>query len=395
VEKDELKILVFDDEDPKRQNWAERLREVGPHDVEPISGETFIKEMERLSERRQKARDETDFVTLESLGIKCIFDDADLLIIDYDLVAMTVVTGEEIAYLVRCFSTCGVVVALNQFGDTRFDLTLRGDPESFADLNIGESFIDDPRLWSKDERKDFRPWAWPHLPTLLGNFERCIEDARKWGDRPILECLHLDTKSAGILPRETLGFLQNSNGKAEDTSLDHFITDSGNGLRRRDSKAAIEEIKPRIAAARLHRWLECFVLGGQEILVDAPHLVSRFPSLLKGSPDDLESWDSTASLFETRGIHDEKVAEFLYPHAHWLSRPAWYWPKVRECEQISEVRDPWSIEKTNWVFCEDTSRFIPRETATTFVADLPSKFNRRHVERVQGINYHPSVRFSI
>ena len=70
-------------------------------------------------------------------------DDASIFIIDYDLLGSQAeksptgsLTGEIIAYLVRCFSRCKLIIGLNQYGSNPFDLTLRGDLNSFADLNF-------------------------------------------------------------------------------------------------------------------------------------------------------------------------------------------------------------------------------------------------------------------
>ena len=45
-------------------------------------------------------------------------------------------TGERVAYIARCFSACGFIIALNQYnnqGQPIFDLTLPGHVNSFAD----------------------------------------------------------------------------------------------------------------------------------------------------------------------------------------------------------------------------------------------------------------------
>ena len=172
------------------------------------------------------------------------------------------------------------------------------------------------------------------------------------------------------------------------------MTGSTSGLKPRDARNPISETIPRIAAARLHRWLEGMVLGGQETLVDAPHLVLRYPSLLAGAIDQRKVWDRTAQIESTNGLDQKAIEDFVYPYSHWLTRPAWYWARVREHEEIPEVADPWSVQNHGWVFCEDTSSFQKRNKARDFVADLPTSFSRRYVARLDGVDYHPSVRFS-
>ncbi len=392
-----MKIAIYDDEYRKRKKWRQRLEKLDCGDVFAIDDHEFKTEVEKLEERRKSAR-RADLPSLGNLGIESLFDEIDILIIDYDLLKKMDLTGEEVAYLLRCFSTCGLVVALNQYGDQydarRCDLTLRAYPESFADLNIGESSLDDLGLWETEHWREFRPWYWPILPDMLENYRMRVGDANRWLERPILQSLSLDEDSAGILPRNTLEFIQ-SRGDVEHTTFKGFVMHSGKGLKRRDAGGAIDELIPRIAAARLHRWLESFVLGAQDALVDAPHLAMRFPSLLQGDVADSESWNRTARVHEIAGIHRELLGSCEFPYSHWLSRPAWYWSKARTNRKIQEVGDPWSIEKHDWVFCEDSSRFVRRSDAHGFVADLPAKNNRRYAERLDSVEYHPSVRFSL
>jgi len=393
-----MKVVIFDDDKRQRQRWSKSLeRVVGQGEIAALETDVFVGQVDRLEERRKRARS-GGAVSLESLGIDSEFDEVDVVIVDFDLLQAINLSGEEIAYLLRCFSKCGIILALNQFGDNRFDLTLQGHPESFADLNIGEKFLGDPGLWSPNHNdwKEFRPWYWPLLKEQLANHKRRIEDVRRWMKMPILSCLSLDEASAGFLHRKTLEFIQCPGIQdAGQTSFEDFVIHSGKGLSRRDAEGAVEEMKPHIAATRLHHWLESFVLAGQEILVDAPHLVGRYPSLLQGPLEDIDSWNRTATLDQVGRINVEVIQGCKFRYSHWLSRAAWYWSKVRENEDIKEVADPWSVESSDYVFCEDTSRFAPRDKAFEFVADLPSAFNRRYVLRVEPIEYHPSVRFSL
>ena len=391
-----MNIAIFDDDEQQRQSWHDRLVNLGKGEVLRLGRDDFLQQIDCLEERRKAARQKGTTDKLEDLGIDCQFDQIDILIVDFDLLQAVNITGEEVAYILRCFSLCGLVVALNQFGRRRFDLSLRGHPESFADLNIGEDFFDDPGLWDHYGWNEFRPWSWPLLPELLEDYMKRIHDAADWMGRPVLECLDLDEESAVILPYEMIEFIESpKNKKAELTTFEDFVSCSGRGLKRRDSECAIEEMKPRIAAARLHHWLESIVLSSQDILIDAPHLVARFPSLLAGDVKDQKIWKSTADLVNLSGVERKVIKEFEYPHEHWLTRPAWYWTGIRGCESIPEVEDPWSVEDFNWVFCEDSSSFVSRDEAREFIAKLPSRFNRRYVRKIAGVEYHPGVRFSL
>ena len=108
-------------------------------------------EVELLERRRRSARtgDHPDEGNSS-------FDDADILIVDYDLTASgeqqggPAETGERVAYLARCYSKCGTIVALNQYNVTAtFDLSLIGHISSFADINISGDQISNPAALGK------------------------------------------------------------------------------------------------------------------------------------------------------------------------------------------------------------------------------------------------------
>jgi hypothetical protein len=189
-----------------------------------------------------------------------------------------------------------------------------------------------------------------------------------------------------------------------------FVEESGNAIRPKDKLGEGPEVDDRvcrIAAARVSRWLEDFVLAGQEILVDAPYLVARFPSLLSGKNISRpETWNKTAQLLPSTkvGIKHESLAPFEFS-SNWLSRPAWLWAKIARSREILEVREPLARRGGELVFCEDVSRFMPRNQARQFLADVASAHLRRYVvdpamvtdsmPELQKVMYHPSVRFSM
>jgi hypothetical protein len=183
------------------------------------------------------------------------------------------------------------------------------------------------------------------------------------------------------------------------------------GLRPKDK---VDEAQmARVAAARVGKWLERVVLPGQDILVDAPHLALRFPSLLRGDIKKSRAWDASASLppskslWSQKGQLREKIQRHRFREQDWLSRPAWFWNELTKLEAIEEIRNPWSAERPDFVFCEDVSRFLPRRETREFVADLASPFVRRFVvdpdscsdqnlaPELRRVNYRPKVRFSI
>jgi hypothetical protein len=380
-----LNIRMHDDSESATKAWAKKLQKIigTAHTVTPISDLHFHDCLQVLDRRRKDVRK----------GVKAKFvpcpeiDDADVLVVDYDLLTSkrsAFATGEQFAYLSRCYSTCGVVVVVNQFGGDLFDLTLKGHAESFADLNVGENQLFCKGLWAEPWGNGFRSWHWPLIPALVDDFTLRVSGLKGKLDRSIISHLEMDSYFA-MLSGPSVEFLQGNlrEPKIEAITFREFVEkNSIQGLRRSD-KPLDDNAVARIAASRIGKWLERLVLTGQDILVDAPHLVSRFPSLLSGPPNRRESWDATAKLSErkVKGIRGERISGFRFKQEHWLSRPSWIWPQVSSSKDIPEVKNPFGSErpKRELVFCEDVSRFLPRGSAKEFVAELPSPFVRRFI----------------
>ncbi len=404
-------ILIYDDDAGTGCRYRERLQALdvvaAQFDVQCVDKECLHATVQELERRRTAARKGNEG---QDTCTECSFDRADILFLDFDLVeagSLGLMTGEALAYLARCYSRCGAIVALNQFGDNTFDLTLKGHPESYADLNIGSSQIDQSGLW-RSTWDGLRPWGWPLLPDLVVKYRQRVEELLATGlDRPIVDLLGIPTAVSELLPRSTAEFITKRGG-LEDTTAREFVMTSGSGLRGRDLPFG-EEAVARIAAARVSKWLERHVLPGQDVLVDAPHLASRYPSLLTGDPATLEAWSQTVALTEEAGLGMDtaKITAAALAKRQWLSRPVWLWSHVSRCEEIAEVVDPWSAASPAFAFCEDISGFVPQAAARQFVAELPSPFARRWVvdpnsqegaaysQGLGDVQYSPSIRFSL
>lgn len=385
------RLLIYDDESRRGEKYAEVLRKLkivrSSFDVESVSNQKFEKEWEVLLDRRNRLRSgrkwNDDLLEL---------DEASIYVIDYDLLkslkSKSFITGELVAYLVRCFSRCGLIIGLNQYGANTFDLTLKGHPESYADLNIGSEQLDNSGLWG-GQADGFRPWYWPQLPDHLKCFQRRVKDIAENPDA--LVCDFLGMKDAvRMLPRSVSEFIGDDPLK---TTFKDFVTKSGNGLKGRDQNPTTE-MTARIASARISKWLERLVLPGQDFLIDAPHLVSRFPSLLKGLHSDVNSWNKTAGFgsFKELNVDREEIEDFRFKKEHWLSRPAWFWPRLCDYQRIKEVSEPWKRESTDYVFCEDSSRFCRQRECSEFLSESDSPYNRRFVCLFTGVDYRPKVR---
>jgi len=384
------KVVIYDDDQGLRQEWAERLPGIRSFtedfEVRTVNNWEFGEGLKALRTRQIDAREGK---RVSESGT--FFDDTDLLIVDYDLL-IDRQTGEEVAYLARCFSACRVIIAVNQFAreGLMFDLTLRGHPESFADLNVLDEQLFEAGLWYFPWDA-YRPWYWPILSKAVEEFERRVDEVEENLDQRILDFLQIPPAVREIFPVSALEFV--SSEDADAATFRTFVQSSGTALRAKDRPGS-ERATARIAAARLFKCLERLVLPGQNILVDAAHLLERYPSLFLGD-SPLIGWPHTHELLRpSQEIMDvAKIEQFRFTRGAWLSRTTWYWPLVSECESIVEVADPWaSREKV--VFCEDTSGFMRPDEAAEFVAKVDSPFVRRFVSANKP-KYGPKLQFAI
>ncbi len=398
------KILIYDDELGFRGKVRE-LMESSTFVTDAFTIDTpdkpkFVELMRILEDRRRAFRDTGTWEAKRTA-----LDEASILVVDYDLFEyIPSLNGETLAYLARCFSSCGLIVGY-RYGDNAFDLTLRGELRrelpSFTDLYVGGIQLSNPGLWRVMEATEvgFRPWHWPILPDYLRDFEEKVEDVKESlaRDVPICQILGFAPELFHRLPRSIGQFL---GAEPAETTFQRFVTESGHGLEERDIPSAdkvSDDVLARVGAARISKWLERLVLPEQDILVDAPHLVSRYPSLLTGDVEDIEVWNQTARLVshEELGISVDRIESFRLEKDLWLSRPVWFWDDLRECEDVAEVREPWKFERPDWVFCEDMSRFYGGEDRREFVADVESPYARRFVRGFDDVEYRPIVRFSL
>ena len=392
------KILVYDDDEKFTKQIRDCLSRVGAvrdeFEVSALPDQEFVPAMDILVRRNRSMRKGD-----QANEGDCQFDDVDIVIVDQDLLDSTAgefVTGENVAYLLRCFSSCRLVVVLNQFdrrGQVSFDLTLRGNPDSFADLNVASDQIHNPNLWG-GEKHGFFPWHWLRLPQYLEDFHEKLKDVEGGLDSPIREVLGIPDDVFALLPRSAAQFL----GKdPENSTFRQFVCNSGQALKRKDADRVPDEVIARLGAARISKWLERVVLPGQSILVDAPHLVSRYPSLLSVNNPKLNDWNATARLSNQDDC--EVLSPALQKHRlekrHWASKPVWYWTQVSEDLDIGEVTEPWDSKPAPYVFCEDDSQFHKEGSCQEFVAETESPFSRRFVKQLRGIEYRPLVRLSM
>lgn len=408
------KIVIWDDDKENAEEWASRIRDM----IEEINvGAQGPKELEtEISEL--VARQGAFLKGGEREKCEIAFDDADVAIIDNDLFELdryAGLTAETAAYLARVYTSCKIIVVVNLTTDIDFDLSLKGHPESKADLHINDKVLDNPGLWSECPRRDsgYRPWHWPLLLDAPEQFaarqEGLVQLLSREPEKTILDYFGFDQGARDRLSRSARGFLH-PKIPAEEVTFFDFVTGNGNAVDPKEEKEGQKlmevrdvEMIARICAARLHKWFERLVLGPQDILVDLPHLVQRFPFLLPESGrEDVNIWNQTVNLREICGLSDPGLVEFArFAAPDWVSRPLFWWPRLEEKEDLSDLLLKESKgNPCDFVFREDTSNFGTRESSHSFVAAFHSAFDQRYVSRpddaeeIGVITYAPQSRLA-
>ena len=379
-----LEVLVYDDHEDLASEVAQKISSACTEaQVSFRSGIDLTTLVDELHHRRAQWRVEPD-----SNDNALEVDRARVVVVDYDLINFAEqgdTTGSRLAYLLRCFSACGTIVILNQFGENVFDLSLTSTNmhaawDDFADLHIGSQQIGNSGLWSA--RSDgYRPWYWPVIPEMTLDFEKCVRDVEQNGDARILAFFGLDSRIDWLSPQSQS--LLSGNTGLEHATFDTFANSPYGGISRKDRLPTSQ--LARVVAARMRTILNSIIVPNQNLLVDAPHLVSRFPSLLRERTTDLVQWNLLCEP-TGKGVEEllvDMIGRHRFEPIHWLWRPAWYWPDINKDEQIEEVQNPWSIEAAELSFCEDISRFVPSGAAREFSALVEPPFVRRFILRRQ------------
>ncbi len=412
-----LNVVFVDDNDEFLDTWRKSFKRAAPPDgltLRTNDRAETRKAVVALDKARLKARESRKVQVVADAEL---FNTADLVFVDYDLIELeetTALTGEDIAYLLRCFTTCGVIVLLNppDLGEQFFDLRLRRSMDFWADLVLGTNQLNNKWLWS-DDPDGFAPWSWPRLPDAVTR-RRAQEKALQAAlDSPTLDVVDIPDQARvaldhimteAVATRKSGANVDSSSRSSKPYTIREFVLDSGYGVHRRDRRA-LENANSqlvRIAAARLSSWLEHVVLPAQSVLVDAPHLASRLPGLLVGDPSKQASWrglEARDGESINKVIRHQEIKASRFAADVWLSRPAWFWPLITENKRYVEWAQATKVADV--VFCEDISRFVARSKAHEFIADVPSQFAIRYVAKpkVAGApkssDYRPAVRLSM
>ncbi len=354
---------------------------------------------------------------LNSIPTFKLFDDADIVFIDYQLGALqghSFLTAEDVAGWIRAFSDAKLIIILNRFFEVDFDLTMnQGAIPTAADLHMNASLLECPGLWamqpwdSTAPRSNFRPWAWPLLQEAIVDIDKCREDLSSFEgfeNRAILEYFQFNDDLIGQMTHNALGFLDPTSKTPNTATFLDFLKNGRPGIAAeiRDQLAAnigdarIKNSVINILVSSLRRWLCTMILGPQDVLIDIPHLAQRMPWLLNKKVNDEAVWKKLASFHDAEEL-PEVVKDFLYNKEHWLSRKTFLMPVLQKAAAVLKLYDDFS-EQTGeeHVLLEDFSVFVKINEAESFTAAFNSMWSTRYVSHsaveAGEIHYAPKVR---
>ena len=391
-----FRVLVLDDEPEIAEFWISKIGKTITDDyslLPPLKREDIRDAVQELLHRRSTLRNGK-----RDIDRTCPFDDIEILIVDYDLLHIdennAYYTGEGVGRLARMFSNCAVVVILNQFLGVDFDLSLRGHMQSYADLNINSEILATPGLWRSPPWEGFRPWVWQTLSKAVKTQrarEKMVEENWK---NSIVNTLGMREEDAERLSATAFGFIARQ-AKDFDSLVEVTFRDFLSGtLNKRDVEASLDTGSAvRLAAARIGKWLEREVLGPQDVLIDTPHLVQRFPFLIGERMCELDAWNDVASNMDS--LPDTINEEYAFRLGDVLSRPAVWGQRFEKDGEIVRKRSEFDFGNVpDFVFAEDMSAFVPMENAKEFRASYHNFFDRRFAAVVDGIRYMPQRRLA-
>ena len=408
-----MKVCVWDDDTDAAEGWKESL-DAGLSGCDAHVHAATAKEIEheiRVLHERRKSYLKSDGG--EDLGQGSELDDTDILIVDNDLFALPQLndlSAETVANRAGIYTDCACIIVLNLNPDLDFDLTLLGHPESKADLHINDKFVADLGLWKKCPKNDggFRPWHWPLLPSTAKLYRRRVEELvnlfeTEEKDKPIVDYFGFEDGPRRQLSRSARAFLH-PRKRTEEASFMDFVHGNARVVSLRDGEL-IRQRKDfakmaRIGARRISKWLERYVLGPQDVLMDLPHLVEKLPFVIPADKQKCaEFWNSCAKL---EGAPFELAVECeikRFQMANWFDRPVFWTDGMETEENLERLLEATDTNPEELVFCEDSSSFHHADDCDQFVAAHNSISDRRFVrwlkEENKEIRYGPQSRLAM
>jgi hypothetical protein len=418
-----MRMLLCFDKEGEAQEAMEEVAKGAPNGPEPRCLHS-----EKLTTELKAFFDAVD-AALKGKARKTNFDGYDLILLDNNLSHLDIkgarLTGEDVAGFFRAFTTTPYIVSLNKNSDLDFDLEyLVGIHDTRADLAVNTDHLANRALWTgnvKDSPDGFRPWYWPALSDEPNRRRRQIKFVQGHFKKPILSALHFPKSAVLALSRRAKGVLSPEGQQpTADASVERPITtvtfeqffrsssrsvpaeEDRKNLADRDDRTATS----RVIAGDLDFWLRRDVLGPQDVLVDAPHLLLRMPFLLGKKASSLSAWNATTSHRQPpfgfdAAIYKRYLRAHRFKEQQWTPRPTFWGSAIKADKKLNDLF--FASEKASWgdfVFCEDVSTFVDRPNEESmfpqeFVAEFESPWNRRYVRVLEQKSYVPRSRLAL
>ncbi len=423
-----MKVLLCDDNPSRCTAVRKLIDQAGAPKIEviPLAGKDLYNELVKLFERVNKCVSRPDKYSPEG---QLLLDQADVVAIDNNLAELEIkgarITAESIAGYVRAFTSSAYVVSLNKNPDVDFDLRfLMGDYTSRADLVLNAHHLSNKGLWTGnpgDSEDSFKPFYWPALATMAKRRRSQIDFVRRNMAKRVLRSFGFsdaaitqfspharaslspqaesETSSTGI-PIEDLTFLDVF--KDGDRSL--YIRSERLRLSHSMNNSSILDVISRAVASDLDRWFRRDIVGPQDVLVDLPHLLQRFPMLLGNKSSKISDWDKASAATRPPYNLDSKIyaahlARALFKRSEWLSAPSFDWHLLKNDERLNELY--MTADPAKWIdgrFCEDTSTFSiandKENSPEEFATEFEGSWQYRYVKKVRNKKYRPQSRFA-
>ncbi len=444
-----MKVLVCDDLPEENREFENAIEAAGQRDIETkrLCGvrlkeqlSTLIKEVSTLIEGADRILMKDGYP--EDLPETEFDKDVDLVVLDNNLAHLKIegarLTAETVAGYVRVFSSAPYIVSVNKNPDVDFDLQyLIGDDGTRADLAVNVGHLSNPALWTgkrADAKDGFLPWYWPKLLEVGANRRAQIEFVQERLDEKVFEAFGISKVAFNYLSRQARSLLSRAEETDEESdrrrefsgfdatfrgvflASDHSLPSE---IERKEliekldqGVASVDSIIARAVAADIDQWFRRHVVWPQEALVDIPHLLMRMPFLLGDGANDLTHWNEAVDAVERDepfGLDSDlfsahlKAARFdrdVWARNVWAPSPCFWWPTLREDDELNSYFSKSGRDWADVVFCEDRSMFLPfgpDEGATSpceFVAQFEGSWNRRYVKSIEGMRYVPKTQFA-
>ena len=429
-----MKVLVCDDlhvADQEFQHAIMRAEQPGIDTVRLCGGGL----REQISDLIQTADEVLTQKQLPNDLPKTAFDNADIVVLDNNLAHLGIqgarLTAEAVAGYIRAFSSVSYIVSLNKNPDVDFDLRyLIGDYATRTDLALNLGHLSNPALWNRqreDAKEGFLPWYWPRLLDIGDNRRSKIDFISDRLEKGVCEILGIGQRSFDFLSRQARAFLSQAEEATSEsfeseerpgsgaTFLGVFLASNRSFSSKEEREAIIKKIDEneirtivsRIVAADLDFWFRRDVLGPQELLIDIPHLLMRMPFLLGENVSDIDCWNAAADSSKAdapfgldQKLFEEHLKDAIFEQNLWSHYPCFWWPTLKENDELNAH---FSTDSSDWidaVFCEDCSEFRPRYDAdgtsqlSEFLAQFEGSWSRRYVANIRGFKYVPRTRFA-